>query len=472
MKIVIKYSLVLLLFTSVSLASAQTNDLLSKNMLSFEEYISYVKQHHPLVRQANLTLSVGEANLLKARGGFDPKIEVDYDRKKFKETEYFDQLNATFKIPTWYGVEFKANFEENTGDFLNPNLNVPEGGLFSAGVSFSLAQGLLINQRMGTLKKARFFREQTKADRDFLVNNLLFEASKAYFSWIEATNEQRIFSTFLENASTRLEAVKRSVEAGDKAAIDITEGRIAYQNRQLNLEAAKLKRRKAALVVSNFLWLNDTPLEVQDNIIPSTPNLSSLQNSLLLEGITNTKTLIDNHPKLLSLEAKINDLTIDKRLKQNKLFPKLDLQYNFLTPEINQLGNFNTANYKAFVNFSVPIFLRKERGDLRLAKLKLQDANFERVFTSLNIRNKIDAVSAEIESLGTQNRLITIIVDDYKTLVQAEERKFFLGESSLFLINSREKKLIDAQLKENKLLIRELFANAKLYNVLGIVDDK
>jgi len=350
--------------------------------------------------------------LLKARGGFDPKIEVDYDRKKFKETEYFDQLNATFKIPTWYGVEFKANFEENTGDFLNPNLNVPEGGLFSAGVSFSLAQGLLINQRMGTLKKARFFREQTKADRDFLVNNLLFEASKAYFSWIEATNEQRIFSTFLENASTRLEAVKRSVEAGDKAAIDITEGRIAYQNRQLNLEAAKLKRRKAALVVSNFLWLNDTPLEVQDNIIPSTPNLSSLQNSLLLEGITNTKTLIDNHPKLLSLEAKINDLTIDKRLKQNKLFPKLDLQYNFLTPEINQLGNFNTANYKAFVNFSVPIFLRKERGDLRLAKLKLQDANFERVFTSLNIRNKIDAVSAEIESLGTQNRLITIIVDD------------------------------------------------------------
>ena len=52
---------------------------------------------------------------MKARGGFDPKIEVDYDRKEFKETEYWDRLNATFKIPTYFGIELKGNFEQNEG---------------------------------------------------------------------------------------------------------------------------------------------------------------------------------------------------------------------------------------------------------------------------------------------------------------------------------------------------------------------
>ena len=31
-----------------------------------------------------------------------------YNTKEFKNTEYYDELNAAFKIPTWYGVEFKA----------------------------------------------------------------------------------------------------------------------------------------------------------------------------------------------------------------------------------------------------------------------------------------------------------------------------------------------------------------------------
>ena len=468
MNIVLKYSLFcfVLVFSNLGLAQEPKETL--EEILSFEEYLGYVKKYHPLMKQANLVLSVGEANLLKSRGGFDPKIEVDYDRKSFKDTEYFDQLNATFKIPTWYGIEFKANYEENTGAFLDPSLTVPEDGLYSAGVSFSLAQGFLINERMASLKKARFFREQTKANRDLLVNDLLFEASKAYFDWLEATNAQRIYASFLENAEIRLKAVERSVEVGDKAAIDITEARIALQNRQLNLEAATLKRRKSALVISNYLWLDDVPLEVKDNVVPVNPDIETLETVLLLEGITNTSALVDTHPKLLSLDAKINELNVDRSLKRNKLLPKLDLQYNFLTTELNQANNFNTANYKAFVNFSVPLFLRKARGDVKLANLKLQDANFERVSTSLNLQNKIEAVQAEIESLGTQNNLIDAIVIDYTTLLSAEERKFFLGESSLFLINSREQKLIDSQLKNNKLVIKQLTATANLYNALGI----
>ncbi len=467
MRLLIKYTVLVLCYAFAKAGIAQTL-VPSPQNISFEEYLGYVKQHHPLIKQAELVLSTGEANLLKARGGFDPKIEVDYDRKKFKDTEYFDQLNATFKIPTWYGIELKGSFEENTGEFLNPNLTVPEDGLYSAGVSFALAQGLLINERMATLKKARFFEQQTLADRDLLVNNLIYEASLAYFDWVETENEKVIYDTFLKNATTRLDAVTRSVAEGDKAAIDITEARITAQTRRLDLEAASLNAQKARLVASNFLWIDGIPLEIQETVYPEKPELSMLDASLLLVGITDTSVFLNNHPKLKSLDAKIDGLEVDRFLKKNKLLPKVNLQYNFLSPDADRLDGFNTANYKAFVDVSFPIFLRKERGDLNLAKLKVQDAEFERTATSLAIKNKLDATEAEITSLLEQNNLITEIVVDYEALVKAEERKFFLGESSLFLINSREQKLIDARLKANALAVKELTAKAKLYNAAGL----
>jgi outer membrane protein TolC len=404
---------------------------------------------------------------LRARGGFDPKIEVDYDRKKFKNTEYYDLLNATFKIPTWYGVEFKANFEENSGQFLNPSLKLPEEGLYSAGVSFSLAQGLLTNERMASLKQAKSFIRQSQADRDYLVNDILFNASLAYFEWLEATNEQQIYSSFLENAKVRLNAITRSVEEGDKAAIDITEARILLQNRELDLEMSRLKMRKAALKVGNYLWINNIPLELEENVVPKSPSINVLESVLILEGITNMEEYAKSHPKLRSLDAKIEGLLVDRNLKRNKLLPKVDLQYNFLSQDYEQLNSFNLANYKAFVNVSFPIFLRKERGDLQLANYKIQNAEFDKAAASLNIANKIAGINFEIRSLDTQNKLINDIVTDYRLLVKAEERKFILGESSLFLINTREQKLIDAQIKENSLLIKQLNATARLFNALG-----
>ena len=464
----IKYIIVLVLFLYGNAFVAQNKITKLDQFLSFKEYIAYVKKHHPLIKQANLQLSIGEANLLKSRGGFDPKIETDYDEKKFKNTEYFEQLNTTFKIPTWYGIELKANFEENTGVYLNPNLNVPEGGLYSAGISFSLAQGFLFNERMATLKKAKIFVTQSSAQRELLVNNLIFEASTAYFKWLETYKEETIYNRFLNNVQIRFKGIKRNVELGEKAAIDSIEAKIALQTRKLNLEAAKLKTKKAKLKVSNYLWIDKIPLEIQENIIPLLPNDEALSTSLIFKEKNNQEYLLKNHPKLKSLKAKFDGLKVDRSLKKNKLLPKIDFQYNFLVSDVSQFNNFGTTNYKAFMNFSFPLFLRKERGDLKITNLKLQETNFELTSTVLTIQNKINTIEIEISSLKKQKSLINDIVSDYKVMLKAEERKFKLGESSLFFINSREQKLIASELKANIIAIKTLNANVKLYKTYGI----
>ncbi|MBW1298028.1 TolC family protein [Aquimarina litoralis] len=453
------------LFFAVTVFSQEQDPLI----LSFQEYLGFVKKHHPVAKQAELTISVGEANLLKSRGGFDPKIEVDYDRKDFKGDEYYDLLNATFKVPTWYGIELKANFERNEGIFLNEERTVPDDGLYSAGISVPIARGLLINERMAALKKAKLFRDQTMADRDILVNEILYDASLAYFDWLQAYGEKEIYQNFLTNAQMRFEGVKKSALAGDKAIIDTVEAKITVQNRQLSLEQAKVKLMKSALQLSNYLWIgNNIPVELQPNVIPDNDVDSVIDQTLQIQQAMVAEVDLVNHPKLRSLNYKIEGLEVDRKLKANKLLPKINLEYNFLTATPEVASTFNNADYKGGVTFEFPLFLRKERGDVKLAKYKIQDSQYELASVQLQIENKVNAITNELDSFSAQNKLIADIVSDYTTLLKAEERKFSFGESSLFLINSRESKLIDAELKRIKLQNKYFSTKAKLFKNLAV----
>ena len=440
----------------------------STSVISLAEYLGYVKTFHPIVKQANLTINESEAKLMKARGAFDPKLEVDFDRKTFKNTEYYDKLNASFKIPTWFGIELKGNFEENTGDFLNPEAFVPEDGLYSAGISVPVARGLLTNQRMAMLRQSRLYLKQAQADRQLLVNNILYNATVTYFNWLKTYNEKLVYEDFLSNAEMRFNGIKKSFEVGDKPAIDTLEARIALNNRKLNLEKSRIKYIKSSLELSNFLWLNDnTPVEITDRIIPDVNTFESIDATLNTSALNVENYEIANHPKLLSLDYKYQSLSIEKRLKLNNLLPQIDLQYNFLsqTPEVAR--SFSTSAYKSGVNINFPLFLRKERGDLKLAKIKIQDTKFEIQNTKVSLKNKIDALTMELDSYILQNDLTVTIVNDYSIMLSAEERKFFLGESSLFIVNSREAKLIDAKLKAIELENSFFKTKANLFNVLA-----
>ncbi|MEO9512444.1 MAG: TolC family protein [Flavobacteriaceae bacterium] len=437
-------------------------------VLNFKEYLGYVKKYHPVVKQAQLTIARGQANLMKARGAFDPKIEVDYQRKEFKGIEYWDRLNTAFKIPTWYGIELKGNFEQNQGAFINLDETLPEDGLYSAGISMSLGQGFWANERMATLRKAKFYRERSKADQDLLVNEVLYKASLAYFDWLRTYQDAGIYKNFLENAQERFQGIKKRFQAGDIAAIDTIEAKITVRNRALGLEQSKVKLMKKSLELSNFLWINDVPVELQPQVVPDIYAAGEIDVTLEIMGKPLDSFTLENHPKLRSLEYKIDGLIVDRRLKANKLLPKLDVEYNFLTESPKQLNSLVTDQFKGGAIFSMPLFLRKERGNLKLAKFKVRDAEFERDNAQVEIKNKVIAIYKELDSYIAQNQLIDNIVADYNILLIAEERKFSFGESSLFLINSRESKLIDAYLKQNELQNKFFWAKALLFKSLAI----
>jgi outer membrane protein TolC len=323
--------------------------------LSFNEYLGYVKKFHPLVRNANLEISRAQANLMMARGGFDPKIEVDFDKKQFKKTEYYSVLNSSFKIPTWYGIELKAGFEQNEGVFLNPENTVPNTGLTSFGINIALAQGLIINQRMADLRKAKLQIKLSEAEQKLQAVLVLYDASLAYFNWKKNFNEVKLYENYTKNAQIRYKGISSLIKQGDKPAIDSVEAGIIVKNRKLSLEDSNLKLKKSKLDLSNFLWLeNNIPLEIQDNIVPEKKLEETIQETLKTNDLLNRDFSINNHPKINALQSKIDILNVERKLKANYLLPKIDVGYSYLSqPQF--INEYKFENYKVGVNFNFPI---------------------------------------------------------------------------------------------------------------------
>lgn len=420
------------------------NCLGQQKELSLNEFLGYVKKYHPVVKQANLKISAAQAELMQARGNFDPKIEVDFDQKEFKDKNYYQLFNGSFKIPTWYGVEIKAAFDNNEGIYMNPENTTPNSGLTSVGISVPLGQGLWINNRMADVKKAKLAQTLNMAERDLIALDVLMEAASSYLNWKQNYEEVKLYENYLKNAQNRFTGILQLIEQGDKPRIDSTEAGILVTNRNLNLEESKLKLLKSKLELSNYLWTSDNiPLELGDAIYPESDIKSTVQ--AILDENNLASNIVENHPKIRSLQTKKSILEVEQRVKQNNLLPKIDLSYNYLS-EPSYFNNYRFQDYKLGVSFSMPLFLRKERAGVKLAALKIQDTEFSLALEKLQLNNKISAQKQEIASLDKQVKLHQKLVTDFDTMLQAEERLFTIGESSIFLINTRENALVSSQI--------------------------
>lgn len=438
--------------------------------LSYNEFLGYVKKYHPLVKSAQLEINKAQANLMMARGGFDPKIEADFDQKQFKDKGYYSVFNSSFKIPTWYGIEVKAGFDNSEGIFVNPENTLPNQGLTSLGITIPVGQGLLINQRMADLRKAKIQIQLSQAERKLQAIEVVYNASIAYFIWKRNYSEVQLYKNYLKNAAIRYKGILTLIKNGDKPAIDSVEAGIVLKTRKWNLEDSSLKLAKAKLELSNYLWLdNNVPLELQDDILPENRLEKTIGETLKTNEILADNISIENHPKINSIENKLAILEVDRKLKANSLLPKMDVGYHYLS-EPNYWNDTNFNNYKIGLNFKFPLFLRKERGSLQLAKFKIQDTKLSLDLERVQLKNKINAQQTEINSIEKQLQLLSDLVSGNSQMLQSEERLFSLGESSIFLLNSRENNLVSIQLTQLGLENRFLNSNAELFKLMANPD--
>ncbi len=441
-------------------------------ILTYKAFMDRVKIHHPIAMQADLKLNQGDAYVRKARGNFDPKAFSDVSQKYFTDKQYYSVINSGLKVPTWYGIEVNGGYSVNDGVFLNPQNSTPNAGLVYAGVSVNVGKGLFIDERRAELKKAKIYQESTKAERTVLYNELLYNAGKAYWNWFESYNTLKVYEEALEVTQQRFNAVKQGVFLGDKPAIDTVEAAIQVQNRQLSLQEAQLKYKNNTALLAIYLWVDgNVPLELNETTFPPivgdiesvgvTPQLEKLLDSIAV-----------NHPLLKQYQYKIQQLKVEKKWQQEQLKPEFNLKYNAINQPVGNdaFANYNINNYTWGLSFSIPILLRKERGNLELAKLKINETELEYTSKQASLTYKAVASLNDLENTQQQITLYERTVTDYARLLEGEKQMFDVGESSLFMVNSREIGYIKTQLKFIELLTKNHKAKLTSNYAFGLLN--
>ncbi len=437
-----------------------------------------VLENHPLAQQADLYRDQATASLLRAKGGFDPKAYAEFSSKNFSDKNYYRYTEAGLKLPTWLGLEVKGAYNLAAGDFLNSEAKLPKNGQATFGFNWTLGQGLLLDERRAALRQAQVGLQQGDAERALALNDLLLEAAKAYWTWVLADNQVRIYQDALRQAEIRNAAISESFRQGERSAVDSLETFIQVQTRQLDVNFARLDLQNAALALSNFLWNADNQT-VALSALPFSPTLLTADYAVFapqkVDDLLQQARL--QHPALRFYTTKLQSLDVERRLKIEKKKPVLDLNYNLLgagwqffpTATADGLGIL-ANDIKWGIQFSYPLLNRKARGDLQATQVKMAQTDLELRQKRQDIEIKVRQYANDLNNLSRQIALHQGIVQNRRTLLEAETTRFSLGESSVFLINAREQSWLDAQVKYLKLLSEYRKAEAGLRWAAGAVD--
>lgn len=427
----------------------------SLRTLSAQQVIEIVKQFHPVAKQADIFIEKAKADVTIAKGMFDPYLKNESAQKTFDGTDYYYYNRPQLSIPTWFGVEVSAGIEYLSGNRTDPVETKGEASYF--GVSVPLAKNLLMDKRRAALQTAKLFRTASTVEKRNILNNLLLDAMNTYWSWVQQYQVYKILTDAVTVNEKRVEFVKTAYQLGDRPAIDTTEALTQLQNFELLKSQAWLDFQNTGLELSVFLWTaNTVPFPLPVIVIPG----DDLQfSTIAAAAVPELNSLLDaarnNHPELIIYDYKLDVLSVEKKLKFQELLPAINFRYNQLGKGYDLLktatGPLFENNFQYGLSLGIPLRLSQGRGEYRKAKLNIIETQLQISQKQLQVETKVKSYFNELMTLKTQIALQEKNYKNYQALQRGEEIRFQAGESSLFLINARENKTLEALQKLQEL---------------------
>ncbi|MEY2962874.1 MAG: hypothetical protein RL754_135 [Bacteroidota bacterium] len=411
-----------------TLGWAQTNE----NVLSLETYLEWVQRNHPLVKAVENKIPTAKAELVRARGAFDPTLAGNYASKEFKGDLYYRlpswSLEQNLRGPISVGVDWNAT----AGLYTNPQDKLPEEGMFAIGGMVELGNGLFTDASRTTLRLAKAGVDMSEAEAQLYKNELLLKATKSYWKWYAAHENLKSYEKAIEAAQEVYDFALNAFEAGDASAMDTLDAHALLTTWQTDYFQARNKALAALYDASTWLWSSaEEPMVLNPEVTPSNdiPTYSIPLN------------WDENHPLIRYNDAKEKQLRAKRALAREYIKPKVAVGGALLVPgnleALPSTSEFDENNRVLKAKIDMPIFVREGIGYARSQNLQLETFEFERAGAEyalklewasmvLRIAELDKAVQA---SLGNQNTL--------QALLDGEKEKFELGDSELIKVNLR-----------------------------------
>jgi outer membrane protein TolC len=133
---------------------------------------------------------------------------------------------------------------------------------------------------------------------------------------------------------------------------------------------------------------------------------------------------------------------IEERLARGQQRPDLKLKAQVVSFEN---GPTDVSDVKLGFEISQPLFFRDDRSDADLARIERRQVTLKKDQTRRKIRADVEGAFVDLRQSRRQVEAARERVDLARRLQEAEQRRFEVGESTLFLVNKREQDFAKAR---------------------------
>jgi outer membrane protein TolC len=436
----------------------------------FATFYATVLANHPVARSARLVRDQVAQDLRIARGQFDPTVEANWDRKAKKGTDSYNEVDAALKIPTVTGADVKVGFSRGLGPDINPSASTANAGLLSLGLSIPLGQRIITDERRNALTQARAALDFAESDRVGVVNGLMLRATRDYARWYEAYRRASIARDGLTLAQFRLTAVRSRFRNGEAPAIDTLEARLEVQRRDGLRVEAEQALYGVSLLIEAYLWDDrGQPIPLPPRVRPATDGMLAPMTGPGVDALVAAAERA--HPELQKIAARIRQAEAQRRFVGQQFIPFAALDVSAIA-DGDKAGDLTAAdgwqdNYKFGATFKSPVLYLRERGRFAQASQRLDQQRITETQLRREIRNAVLTSTNDVRALDEQITLQTTTVAQARGMLAGEQRRFENGESSLLIVNLRERLVLDEEIRLAALQSRAATARAELAVAVG-----
>ena len=434
-----------------------------RQVLTLTGVLSRVEAAYPKVKGIAQERQAAAGKLREKQGAFDTTVSVGLEYLSYNSASSRGKnaeasiSTATVEMAMRSGAKLIVGRDANTGLVKSPISSTGSDGTVYAGIKLPLLRGAGVNEKSIAELQAKLGIPLADATITQVIVASKAAAGGAYWEWVAAGRKYKVATDLLALASLRAKQIAREVELGAQPPIAITEAEQEVRRREAALNKADRDIQKAAIKLAGYLWQDDgTPLPP-----PATEQLpSEMPVPVFLDTArlqSSREGALAKRPEILAIALQLTNVALDERLALNDSRPDLSV---VLQPgqDMGRLGIGETL--KAGINFSVPVGRWDASGRRDTARAKTIKLTQDRELTKRQVLLEVDdawsAINASVERFLATDAEVTLA----KRLEDGERKRFAEGDSTLFLVNQRERataealgRLIDIQLEYQLALI-------------------
>jgi len=376
--------------------------------------------------------------------------------------------------------------------FLTPEWN----GTVQYSFTQHLAQNFGRAVNLHSLRVAQNNQKISHVQFEQQLNDLVTQGQKSYWDLVFAAEDIKVKQRSVDLAQKTLSDNEIQVRIGTLAPIDAIQAESDVATRKLQLVTSTYTERQTQDQVKKLITSRGDPGTVLARLTPL-EGVRRPQESDVLSVEEEIKIALENRPEIKQLQLDLENKKIDTAYTKNQLLPTVDFiaQYTQTgtagiltsgqspfgnTVSINpsliggfgtafgQTFNYNYTGYSTGFSIQIPLSNRAAQGDHARAmtdqRTSEQKITAEAQQIALEVRNALTQVEmnkAQIDAATTARELA-------ERRLEAEQKKFDLGASTIRFVLEEQRNVAQAQTDELQALVNYTKALVDLDHATGM----